>query len=359
VDVAKSFKGQQAVDNVNLIIPHKSFCCILGPAGSGKTTLLRLIAGLEYPDNGKILIDGKDLTSTPPTDRSIAMVFEEFALYPHLTVFDNMASPLKPKKTPKDEAKRRVEEVASYLKIEHRLYAYPAQLSGGEKQRVAIGRALVKEASIILLDEPLIRLDYVIREEMRDELIRLQKDLEKTVIFATSDPYDALALGEITALMRKGKVEQVGPTDELYEKPANTFVGTYLGMVEMNLIPGTITSKNGKTVLEAGPFKVTYNKDLKLLTRDVLLGLRPEHISISDTNSKGTYKGEIILTEVIGSDTVVHLNVGLEVPLRVYIPYIYRKAIGEEVEITLNPETFYIFSSEDGRLLLRGESVHG
>jgi ABC-type sugar transport system ATPase subunit len=271
-----------------------------------------------------------------------------------------MASPLKPKKVPKDEIKRRVREVASYLKIDHRLYAYPAQLSGGEKQRVAIGRALVREAPIILLDEPLIRLDYVIREEMRDELVRLQKDLEKTVIFATSDPYDALALGEITAFMYKGKVEQVGPTNELYEKPLNTLVGTYLGIVEMNLIPGTITSKHGKTILEAGPFRVTYDKDLKLLNRDILLGLRPEHISISDKGSKeGAYRGEIVLTEVIGSDTVVHLNVGLEVPLRVYIPYIYRKTIGEEVEVTLDPDTFYIFSKEDGGLLLRGENIHG
>ena len=188
-NVSKLIDQKPIVDNVSLEIPDKSLFCILGPPRSGKSMVMRLIAGLEIPDKGRILFDGEDVTSLGPVERKVAVAFQDFALYPHLTAFDNIASPLKLMKLPKDEIRRRVMDVARYLKIDHRLTHYPSELSGGEKQRVAIARALVKDAEVILLDEPLVRLDYKIREDMRAELYRLQKEIGRNIVLITSDPF--------------------------------------------------------------------------------------------------------------------------------------------------------------------------
>jgi len=255
-NVSKSINGKPIVQDINLEIPDKSLYCILGPAGSGKTMIMRIIAGLEIPDKGKVLFDGKDVTSLGPTERNVAVVFQDFALYPHLTAFDNIASPLKAKKLPDDEIRRRVEKIAKYLKIDHRLTHYPSELSGGERQRVAIARALIKEADVILLDEPLVRLDYKIREDMRTELYRLQKEIGKNIILITSDPFDAMSLGEKIAVVNSGRVFQEGSMQEIYERPVNIFVGRYFGAFEMNIVDGIVLRKAGKTILKTGAFEI-------------------------------------------------------------------------------------------------------
>lgn len=359
-NVSKSVNRTKVVDSVSLLIPDGAFCCILGPPGSGKTMLMRLIAGLDLPDEGKILFDGEDVTSLEPAERGVAVVFQDFALYPHLTVFDNIASPLKAKKLSKPEIVKKVNEVAKYLKMSHRLTHYPAQLSGGERQRVAIARAIVKDAKLILLDEPLIRLDYKIREDMRAELGRIQKELGRTVILITSDPIDALALGEVTAIMLKGRIVQSGSMNDIYERPANVFVGRYFGVVEMNILKGKVLEEKGRQVLEAGPIQVELGES-RLAEEEVWVGIRPEHVSVMELTGRKdvTFKGKIILTEVIGSDTVLHMDVGGGEPLRAFIPEIYKKEMGEEVELTLDARDLYIFSKRSETLIARGAEIVG
>lgn len=359
-NVSKSINGKPIIQDINLDIPDKSLYCILGPPGSGKTMVMRIIAGLEIPDKGRVLFDGKDVTFLGPVERNVSVVFQDFALYPHLTAFDNIASPLKIMKLPKDKVRKKVDEVAKQLKITHRLTHYPSELSGGEKQRVAIARALVKEAEVILLDEPLVRLDYKIREDMRAELYRLQKEIGKNVILITSDPFDAMSLGEKIAVMNSGRVVQVGSRREIYERPADVFVGRYFGVVEMNIFDGSISKSSGEPILSTKIFELRLGSGEKLPEGNVKIGLRPEHLTITELGEvKDTkFKGRIILSEVVGSDTVVHVDVGLSEPIKVAVPTIYRKNIGEEIEMSFNPRDLYIFS-KDGKFLARGGEVIG
>lgn len=356
-NVSKSIEGRPIVQDINLTIPDKSFFCILGPPGSGKTMVMRLISGLDRPDSGRILFDGRDVSGLEPVERGVAVVFQDFALYPHLTVYENIASPLKVKRLSSQEIRRRVEEVARYLKIHHRLTHYPSQLSGGERQRVSIARALVKDAGVVILDEPLVRLDYKIREDMRAELGKIQKELGKNVILITSDPIDALSLGQIVAVMNGGRVIQTGNVHELYERPWNLFVGKYLGVVEMNSIEGRAESGGGRTIVKTRLFE--FELPRKIGDSGVIIGIRPEHLRIKELGGGGDveFEGRIALTEVIGSDTIVHLDVGEKEYLRVFVPAIYKKPIGERIKVAFNLSDLYIFGSDE-RFLMRG-GEHG
>jgi len=360
-NVSKLIDNKPIVDNVSLEIPNKSLFCVLGPPRSGKSMLMRLIAGLDMPDKGRIFFDGNDVTHLGPVERKVAIAFQDFALYPHLTAFDNIASPLKAMKLPGDEIRRKVMDVARYLKIEHRLTHYPSELSGGEKQRVAIARALVKDAEVILLDEPLVRLDYKIREDMRAELHKIQREVGKNVILMTSDPLDAMSLGERIAVMREGKVLQLGTMEEIYERPVNIFVGRYFGVVEMNVFDGELVKVNDTISLKTKIFEVPIKIARKLPRGKVKIGIRPEHISLVELAGKKevNFKGKIVLTEVVGSDTIVHIDVGLEELIRVSVPAIYRRRMGEEIGVGFNVEALYIFSPEDGKLLARGGDLIG
>lgn len=364
INICKRSNGSLILKNINLEIPNKSLYVVLGPPRSGKSALGRIIAGLDTPDAGRILFDDKDVTDLGPVERNVSMVFQDFALYPHLTAFDNIASPLRKLKLPKEEIRKRVLEVAEYLKISQRLTHYPSELSGGEKQRVAIARALVKGAQIIIFDEPFLRLDLKVREDMRAELYHLQKDVGVNVILLSSDPMDAMAFSENIAFMQGGELVQVGNLTELYENPRNISVARYMGIIEMNIIPAKMARGNDRRVLDTEIGKITLPSIPQLLEGEILIGIRPEHIHIGEEGDPScagnifTFEGKVKISEVIGSETIIHLDVGLAEPIRILIPTVYKKNPGEVLKATFNIKDVYLFDA-DGQFICRGGSILG
>jgi len=259
VNVTKKFKDVVAVDHVTLEIKHGEFFTLLGPSGCGKTTTLRLIAGLEYPDEGRIYFDGQDVTDLPPYKRNTGMVFQNYALWPHMTVFDNIAYGLKVRRLPKDEIRKKVYEVLDLIKLKGLERRYPTQLSGGQQQRVALARALVIEPQVLLLDEPLSNLDAKLRIEMREEIKRLQRRLGITTIYVTHDQEEAMVISDRIAVMNRGRIMQVGTPRELYKRPRNLFVATFLG--RCTLIKGKIS----KVLPNSYVTLVSEEGDLKLV----------------------------------------------------------------------------------------------
>ncbi|MFQ6067090.1 MAG: ABC transporter ATP-binding protein [bacterium] len=355
--ITKQVDGKRILDNVTLKIEDRSFTCILGSPGAGKTTLLRIIAGLEPPTEGTIYFDHQDVTDLYPQKRGVSMVFQDFALYPHLTVYDNISSPLKAVGSSKEEMDQRVKEVSDFLKIADLLERKPEQLSGGEMQRVAIARALAKRPRICLFDEPLVNLDYKIREGMRAEFKLCQEKLGQTIIYATPDPVDALAMADKVAILNNGKVEQYTEVDEAYNHPATVFVGTYLGYPAMNVIKCGLVEKEEKLLLNARSFTldVTALKDeLKSSAKEVVLGIRPEHISISEEPLEGmdaSLEAKIVVGEVIGSDTIVHLRLG-EHLLKAFVPEIYRAGLGKTLWISFNLSDVHLFDGVTSKIII-------
>ncbi|CCC80729.1 ABC transporter ATP-binding protein [Thermoproteus tenax] len=304
-NIKKSFKGF-TIKIDELTVPDKSYVVVLGPSGSGKTTLLRIIAGLERPDEGAIYLDGRDITNLPVWERDIGIVFQNYALYPHLTVYDNIAMPLKNRGFDKRQIQERIERIARILNIQDQLHKYPSQLSGGQQQRVAIARALVKEPKILLLDEPLSNLDARLRLEVRGFLKELQKELGTTVLHVTHDQEEAMALGDILVVINNGKIEQVGPPAELYSRPRSVFVFNFLGL--SNLLPSeALGMGEGKRV-----------------------GFRPEHVVIGD----GPLRGRVLREEYLGPYKIVELDFnGHRIKARVPPTASYK--VGEIVDFSI------------------------
>lgn len=356
--IIKQLDGEKRIlDDVTLEIEDRSFACILGPPGAGKTTLLRIIAGLETPSQGRIFFDREEVTDLSPQKRGVSMVFQDFALYPHLTAYENIASPLKAIKIPEAEMSSRVREVAEFLKIADLLERKPDQLSGGEMQRVAIARALAKRPRICLFDEPLVNLDYKIREGMRAEFKLMQEKLSQTIIYATPDPVDALTMADKVAILNNGKVEQYTGVNEAYNHPATVFAGTYLGYPPMNVIKCGMVEREEKLLLDAGSFTldVTALKDkLKSSAKEVVLGIRPEHLNISEEPLEGmdaSFEAKIMVGEVIGSDTIVHLKAEKH-PLKAFIPEIYRAKLGMTIWISFNLSDIHIFDGKTSKIMI-------
>jgi multiple sugar transport system ATP-binding protein len=357
VGITKKYGDKIALDNVSFTVEDRSFTCILGPPGAGKTTLLRIVAGLESPDKGEIYFDDAPVRLETPKERGVGMVFQDFALYPHMTVFDNIANPLKTAKLSMSEVRRRVVDVAKFLKIDELLDRMPLQISGGEMQRVAIARAMVKGSKIYLLDEPLVNLDYRIREDMRGELKKMQEELEETILYATPDPVDALAMADKIAVMRDGRVEQFGETMDIYSHPRNVFVASYLGYLPMNMMECKINSGGRGLILDTGEFKVDASRlkdKIRKLDEAALLGIRPEHVQVTEEKpGEGDVKfeSELIVGEVIGSDTILHFKVKDQI-FKAFVPKMYPGRSGEKLWISFNLDDIRLFDRDTGESIM-------
>jgi len=350
--VTKNFGHKVAVDNLTFEAPDKGIVCLLGPSSAGKTTTLRMIAGLEVPDEGNIYIDDVLVNDLSPRDRDVALVFQSYALYPNKTVFENLAFPLKSHKTPEKEVKDKVQKAAAILRISHILDKLPALCSGGERQRVAIGRAIVREPKVYLFDEPLTNLDAVLRVEMRSEIKRLQKELEATTIYATPDQLEAMVIADKIAAMNEGKLVQYDVPDKLYDKPENLFVAGFIGSPPMNFIDCTLLEKNGKILLDAGDF--TYDAAFfeKLVANridsEVILGIRPEHITVRrEEFDKNDIRGEIRVIEPARPEMIIHVRVG-ETMLVAVTSIKERYAIGDKVWVQFQKANLHLFDRKTG-----------
>jgi multiple sugar transport system ATP-binding protein len=313
--------GTRAVSDLQLEIPDAQFMVLVGPSGCGKTTALRMLAGLESISEGVIRIGERVVNHVPSRDRDIAMVFQSYALYPHLSVFENIAFGLRVKKVPKDEIGRRVANAARILDLEPFLKRKPRALSGGQRQRVAMGRAIVREPQAFLMDEPLSNLDAKLRVQMRAEIAGLQHDLGVTTIYVTHDQVEAMTMGDRVAVMRKGELQQVDEPQTLYERPVNLFVGGFIGSPAMNMIEATLARRNGGYVVSAGSSTLALDDetlaahpDLPSFDgREVIVGIRPEHLEDAalapDTPQDRRLRGPVVLREALGSEIMVHFEI--------------------------------------------------
>ena len=311
VDVRKAFNKFEVIKGVSMAINHGEFIVFVGPSGCGKSTLLRMIAGLEEISAGEVKIDGKVVNDLEPVKRGIAMVFQSYALYPHMSVYENIAFPLRVEKLPKDEIDRKVRRVSSILKLDERLKHRPGQLSGGQRQRVAIGRAIVREPSVFLFDEPLSNLDAALRAEMRIELSKLHSDLGATMVYVTHDQVEAMTMADRIVVLDQGLISQVGTPLELYHKPANLFVAQFIGNPKMNLLPVTCTAcdESGVTVELANGSKVTVPVEVRgnLQGASLTLGIRPEHLLLGQGEAELQVMPTVI--EHLGIHTLVYASV--------------------------------------------------
>jgi multiple sugar transport system ATP-binding protein len=320
-DVSKVFgDGTRAVDRLNLEIADGEFVVLVGPSGCGKTTALRMVAGLEDISGGVVRIGGRAVNDLSPKSRDIAMVFQSYALYPHLTVYDNVAFALKIKKTPKDEIRRRVGEAAGILALQPYMNRKPRSLSGGQRQRVAMGRAIVRQPAAFLMDEPLSNLDAKLRVQMRADIKKIQSDLGVTTLYVTHDQVEAMTMGHRVAVMRKGELQQVAPPQELYDNPVNVFVGGFIGSPAMNMLEARIERREGglaavlgDTVLGLDEETLSRRPALAAYEgREVVLGVRPEDLddaALADGDTGPRLKGRVELREALGSEVLVHFTI--------------------------------------------------
>ena len=312
--VTKLFKQTRAVDDVSLTIKDGEFMVLLGPSGCGKTTLLRSIAGLEQIDGGRIVIGDRDVTELPPRKRNIAMVFQSYAVFPHMTVFENIAFGLRMRRAPKTEVDRQVREAAELLHIENLLDRYPAQTSGGQRQRIAVARALAMQPQVLLMDEPLSNLDALLRLEARAELKRLLGEIGSTTIYVTHDQVEAMSMGDRVAVMRAGKLVQVGDPLEIYDGPVDRFVGGFIGNPPMNFLAATIEERGERLVAilsGVGELEVEGGQ-LDGHRGPVLLGIRAENVELHPAPSDRSVPGRVLVVEPLGSHNLVTVQIGDE-----------------------------------------------
>ncbi len=358
-NVVKKFGDMTAVDNVNFHVEDKEFLVLVGPSGCGKTTALRLLAGLEEVTGGEILIGDRVVNDVAPKDRDIAMVFQSYALYPHLSVYENMAFGLKLRKTPKDEINRRVSQAAEVLGITDLLQRKPRQLSGGQRQRVAVGRAIVREPKVFLFDEPLSNLDAKLRVQMRTEISKLHQRLQTTFIYVTHDQVEAMTMATRIAVINKGKLQQIDTPQNLYDRPANLFVAGFIGSPAMNFFPGRLRKENGRVFMDAGDFAIplpaeqakTYEP---YAGRDVVFGIRPENIHdahFTPPNIHGeTINMKVDVTELMGNEIFLYLVSGKNSCVARVDPRSKSK-IGEQIQVVFDMDNFHVFDAQTEQAL--------
>ena len=358
--------GVIAVSDFNLEIQDKEFIILVGPSGCGKSTTLRMVAGLEEISSGELFIGDRLVNDVAPKDRDIAMVFQNYALYPHMTVFDNMAFGLKLRKTSKEEIRRRVEEAARILDIEHLLERKPKALSGGQRQRVALGRAIVREPKVFLLDEPLSNLDAKLRAQMRTEITKLHQKLGTTFIYVTHDQTEAMTMGTRIVVMKDGLIQQCDAPQVLYDKPCNMFVAGFIGSPQMNFIDGKVIKDGDKFYAEFGSEDTKTRAGVKYrialpeeknkndvlvpyVDKEVVIGIRPEHVhneqNFLETLPEGIVEADVEVTELMGAETYLYMNCeGHSINARVDPSSTARP--GDKIKITIDPKRIHLFDKE-------------
>ena len=364
-DVKKIYEGGvEAVHAFNLDVADKEFIVLVGPSGCGKSTTLRMIAGLEEISEGEFYIDDVLMNNVEPKDRDIAMVFQSYALYPHMTVYENMAFALKLRKLPKDEIDKRVREAAEILDITQYLDRKPKALSGGQRQRVAIGRAIVREPKVFLMDEPLSNLDAKLRNQMRAEIIKLRQRIDTTFIYVTHDQTEAMTLGDRIVIMRDGWIMQIGTPQEVFDHPANIFVAGFIGMPQMNFFDGELIRDGSAYALAVNGAKIALSERMQkaLAEKDtpagnVIVGCRPEHL-ILKAPGPDTMQASVDVSEMMGSEIHLHLSCfGKDVVVRVPTTELDASqrgglAYGTEVSLTFPEELIHLFNPETEENLL-------
>lgn len=357
--LCKSFRSVEALRDVSFGVRDAELFCILGPSGAGKTTALRCLAGLEKADAGNILIGGQDVVRLQPGLRGLGMFFENVSLYPHKTVFENLAYPLRRRRVPRRVIRARVAEVAEILGVTHTVARRPATLSGGERQRVALGRALIRPARAFLLDEPLSNLDALLRVHMRAELKRLQSELSQTIVYATPDPLEALALGGRICVLDRGEVQQIDTPSQIYRWPANKMVATFVGTPPMNFFPCRLVGASDNRRLEWSTLGIDERELQTPLRGDVddrplLLGIRPEDIDLREPSRRDDHSliGTVYTTEPLGAKTVVDLyveNVLVKAVVRGVVDY----EVGSELALVVPPLRVHVFDAESEQSIVR------
>lgn len=351
--IYKIYSGNvTAVKDFNLDIEDKEFIIFVGPSGCGKSTTLRMVAGLEEISKGELYIGDKLVNDVPPKDRDIAMVFQNYALYPHMSVYDNMAFGLKLRKVPKAEIDKKVREAARILDIEHLLDRKPKALSGGQRQRVALGRAIVREPKVFLMDEPLSNLDAKLRVQMRTEISKLHQKLQTTFIYVTHDQTEAMTMGTRIVVMKDGIVQQVNTPQFIYDNPANIFVAGFIGSPQMNFLDASLSESNGEVIAKFGKDTVVLSKELAnaakskgYIGKDVIVGIRPEDIEIAAGDENSIVEAKVEVTELMGAETYIYLtkeksNIVARVNGTVKLNH------GDSLKIALDTTKLHIFDKE-------------
>ena len=350
-NVYKRYGDVTVVKDLNMHVADKEFVVFVGPSGCGKSTNLRMLAGLEEISDGEILIGDRVVNDVPPKDRDIAMVFQSYALYPHMSVYDNMAFGLKLRKTPKDEIDRRVKEAAEILGLANLLDRKPKQLSGGQRQRVAVGRAIVREPSVFLMDEPLSNLDAKLRVTARAEISKLHKRLGTTFIYVTHDQVEAMTMGDRIAVLSDGLLQQIDTPRNLYDSPANIFVGGFIGSPSMNFFDATLVGEEGKLFIDTGDFRIEIPEERKAVFSDytgkeVVFGIRPEHVHSPEfappTILAAPMKATVEVVELLGHELHLYLTSGKN-SLVATVDTRKRVTAGNELELVMDMTNMHIF----------------
>ena len=358
-------EGVLAVHDFNLEIKDKEFIVLVGPSGCGKSTTLRMVAGLEEISGGELYIDGQLVNDVAPKDRDIAMVFQNYALYPHMSVWENMAFPLKLRKTPKEEIAQRVSQAAEILGITQYLDRKPKALSGGQRQRVAIGRAIVREPKVLLMDEPLSNLDAKLRNQMRAEIIKLRHKINTTFIYVTHDQTEAMTLGDRIVIMKDGFIQQIGTPQQVFDHPANLFVAGFIGVPQMNFFDAQLVVRDNRYKVQLLDAEMELNEPMQQRLRAanvsgqaVTLGIRPEHITYGALAGQHSFEGTVDVSEMMGSEIHLHINAGgRDVVLRVPTAELADEernsmCYGAKVRFAFRSDLIHLFDRETGMNLL-------
>ena len=368
-NITKRFGDLIALDDINLDIRDEEFFVLLGQTGAGKTTTLRCIAGLDNPEEGTIYLDGVSVNDKTPAERDVAFVFQSHILYPHLSVYENMAFPLHPRKLSAEEIDRRVRDIAQMLHIEHLLMRTPNQLSGGETQRVGLGRAMVRRPQVFLMDEPISNLDAKLRAEMRSEIRWRQQELGTTTFYVTHDQIEAMSMADRIAVLEAGKIQQLGTPAEIYNHPENLFVAGFVGNPSMNCIPCDISSTNGELQLRLAPdlgrdnsvavqdIRISKTLNSSDSERDLVFGAHPEDVIVSHQPIPNAFQAEVYSAEPLGAETIVEITLGTDtsgahVILKASTAPNFEAEIGQHLYVTFVPERMHFFDKTTGNAIL-------